>query len=426
MRRYDIVVIGGGPSGVPAAVQAARLGARTLLVEKNAGLGGTTTYANIAFPGLFHAWGEQVIAGIGWDLVCRAVELSGEELPDFSDDDRPHWRRQVRLNAPLYGALLMEEVQHRGIDLRLHTMPASVRWTGELWEIQLCGKDGLEPVTARRLVDCSGDADAIGLAGLPRRRNPERQPGTIDIRLSGYDVASLDRDELDRRCAEAIGSGALHPADLGSRGRPLLPFLDKRGENAIHLVGIDGATSEGRTAAELAGGAAILRIYRFLRTLPGLEAVRLDFRAAEVGVRESLTIDARTEVTGEDYLTGRNRPDAVCHSFYPIDIHRPDGDGVAKTHLRHGVVPTVPRDAMVPAANPYAVVAGRCVGSDQAANSALRVQATAMATGQAAGALAALSADRGGDIVSVPMSGLRQTLVRFGAIVPPLSGDPAP
>lgn len=100
-------------------------------------------------------------------------------------------------------------------------------------------------------------------------------------------------------------------------------------------------------------------------------------------------------MTGQDYLAGRVWADSVCHSFYPIDIHRPDGNGIDKTHLRHGVVPTVPRDAMVPAGNPYAVVAGRCIGSDQAANSALRVQATAMATGQAAGALAAMAADRG-------------------------------
>lgn len=89
MRAYDTVVIGGGPSGVPATVQTARLGARTLLVEKNAGLGGTTTSANVAFPGLFHAWGEQVIGGIGWELVCRTVELSGEELPDLRDDEHP-------------------------------------------------------------------------------------------------------------------------------------------------------------------------------------------------------------------------------------------------------------------------------------------------------------------------------------------------
>lgn len=197
-------------------------------MEKNAGLGGTTTSANVAFPGLFHAWGEQVIAGIGWELVCRAVELSGDALPDFRDDERPHWQRQVRVNAPLYGALLLEEVHRSGLDLRLHTMPASAHWTGELWELQLCGKDGIEPVTARRLVDCTGDADVIGLAGLERRRNQDRQPGTIDIRLSGYDVDALDHDELDRGHTEAVRSGALLASDLGSRGRPLLPFLAKR------------------------------------------------------------------------------------------------------------------------------------------------------------------------------------------------------
>lgn len=146
---------------------------------KNAGLGGTTTSANVAFRGLFHAWGEQVIAGIGWELVCRAVELGGDELPDFRDDERPHWQRQVRVNAPLCGALLLAEVNRNGVGLRLHTMLAAARWTGELWELQLRGKDGLETVTARRLVDCTGDADVIGLAGLERRRNQDRQPGTI-------------------------------------------------------------------------------------------------------------------------------------------------------------------------------------------------------------------------------------------------------
>jgi hypothetical protein len=422
MQTYDVIVVGGGPAGVPAAIQAARLGARTLLVEKNAMLGGTTTSANIALPGLFHAWGEQVIAGIGWDLVCRAVELAGDDLPDFSDDDRPHWRRQVRVNAPLYAALLAEAVVAEGVEPRLHTMLAAVRWTGEEWELDLCGKDGVEPVRARRLVDCTGDANAVALAGLPVRRNPARQPGTIDIRISGYDVASLDAAELDRRHAAAVESGELLASDLGSRGRPLLPFLAKGGENTIHLVDVDGATSAGRTAAEIAGRAAVLRIMRFLRGLPGLEGVRLDFTAPEVGIRESVTIEARRIVTGADYLAGTVWPDAVCHAFYPIDIHRPDGDGIAKTYLDQGVVPTVPRDALVPAGNPYAMVAGRCLGTDQEANSALRVQATAMATGQAAGACAAMSARAGSTVVDVPIADLHRALRESGAIVPDLGG----
>src|SRR5690606_9336669 len=78
---YDVVVAGGGPAGWPAAAQAARLGARTLLVEKNGALGGTTTVAAVALPGLFHAWGQQVIRGIGWEVVARSVADAGGTLP---------------------------------------------------------------------------------------------------------------------------------------------------------------------------------------------------------------------------------------------------------------------------------------------------------------------------------------------------------
>ncbi|MFC7622500.1 FAD-dependent oxidoreductase [Microlunatus sp. GCM10028923] len=418
MSDYDVVVFGGGPAGVPAALQSARVGARTLLVEKSSGLGGTTTNANIAFPGLFHAWGEQVIAGIGWDLVRSAVDLAGDELPDFGHDDRPHWQRQVRVNAPLYRALLLEAVGAGGVDLLLHTMPARAEFDGTAWTIELCGKEGLTSITAGRVVDCTGDANLVRLAGLAVRQNPHRQPGTLDVRLSGYDIAKLDTDDLNRRHAAALAEGRLRPADLGAHGQVLLPFLAKGGENSIHLTDLDAGTSPGRTEAELAGHAAALRIFRFLRTLPGLEQVRLDFSASEVGIRETVTIEGRTMITAADYLAGRAWPDAVCNSFYPIDVHRPDGNGIAKTYLDHGVVPTIPREAMVPSGNAHLVAAGRCISSDQEANSALRVQATAMATGQAAGALAALSAAKGGTIVDVDLAELDRHLSDAGAILP--------
>src|SRR5690606_32553233 len=81
---YDVIVIGGGPAGIVAATQAARAGARALLVKKSGMLGGTTTLNGVNFPGLFHAWGRQVVAGIGWELVTAAVREAGDRLPDFS------------------------------------------------------------------------------------------------------------------------------------------------------------------------------------------------------------------------------------------------------------------------------------------------------------------------------------------------------
>ena len=86
----DVIVVGGGTSGAIAAIQAARAGARTMLIERNGTLGGTTTVAGVALPGLFHAWGRQILAGIGWELVSACVALAGDLMPDFSHRSSRH------------------------------------------------------------------------------------------------------------------------------------------------------------------------------------------------------------------------------------------------------------------------------------------------------------------------------------------------
>src|SRR5690606_22976189 len=104
----DVLVAGGGTAGTIAGIQAARAGARTLMVEASGMLGGTGTVAGVAFPGLFHAHGRQVIAGIGWDLVRQAVAESGLRMPDFSDAQisrSQHWRHQVPLVPAIYAAI---------------------------------------------------------------------------------------------------------------------------------------------------------------------------------------------------------------------------------------------------------------------------------------------------------------------------------
>ena len=113
--KYDVAVIGGGPAGSTAAIQAARLGARTLLVEKNGMPGGTTTAAAIDVPGLFHAWGRQVIAGIGWEIVRRAVEVAGDELPAVACYNQPANRLSIQLRREIYATLLDEAVIDSGV-----------------------------------------------------------------------------------------------------------------------------------------------------------------------------------------------------------------------------------------------------------------------------------------------------------------------
>lgn len=370
---YDVIVVGGGPAGCPAAIQAARMGARTLLVEKNGALGGTTTVAGVALPGLFHAWGRQIIAGVGWEMVQRAVELAGQELPDFSQWELPHYRLQVPVNPALYASVIDDTVVRSGTELLLHTMVAEVAFLDDHWRVSLCTKEGLVHLTAARLVDATGDADVVAHAGLPRFANANCQPGTIMVRLGGYDPADLDYAVLDSAYDRAIADGSLWSSDMSSSDKPVRKFLQNWGENAIHVVGVEGGTSAAKTAAELSGRRALMRVFRFLRGQPGLEALTVERWATETGVRETYTIDARSRITVQDYTSGRMWPDAVCFSFYPIDVHQPDGDGIDIQPLEFGTFPTIPRGAMVPRGNGHLIAAGRSIAGDQMANSAYRV-----------------------------------------------------
>lgn len=417
-KHYDVIVIGGGSAGVTAAIQAGRAGAKTLLVEKTGMLGGTTTTGGVNFPGLFHAWGKQVVAGIGWDLVTRAVAEAGGTLPDFTDYQREHHSRlQVRVNPFVYAAVCDETLVKAGVEILFHTMPATIV---PGWRLTLCTKTGLQDFTAKVVMDATGDANVVALAGFPLNISQELQPATLSCRASGYDPAALDYAAIDRAYAAEVRAGRLAVTD-GSWNTTVpscRQWLWARGANAGHIHHINARSSEGKTQLELEARASLLRLYRFLRTQPGLEKLVIESVSPECGVRETGTIQGKNTVTADDYRVGRVWEDSVCYAFYPIDLHQSKADGLGKEPLAEGVVPTVPRGALLPAGSRNLLVAGRCVSSDRLANSGLRVQASCMAMGQAAGALAALGAQTGLDPAEIPMDKVRSLLRQHGAIVP--------
>ena len=417
---YDVLVLGAGPAGATAAIQAARAGSRTLLVEKTAQPGGTTTSAGVNLPGLFHAWGEQVIAGIGWELVERAVREAGGTLPDFQDWNRPHWLLQVKVDVAIYAALLDEAFQQASVQVLYHTLLASLRPVDDgRWQAQLAGKEGLHTVMATVVIDATGDANGVALAGFPVRRTATTQPATLMIRLAGYDPAHLDFDPLNRAWSEAVAAGRVQASDAGAHDpRALEWFLRKRGENSMHLTDSVGHTSIGRSALEQRARAALLRLIRFLRHQPGLENITVAWCAPECGVRETGVIEGEAEITVGDYTSGRLWEDAVCYSFYPIDVHREDGDGVDIRPLVPGIRPTIPLRALIPKGARNLLVAGRTACGDRLANSAYRIQASCMAMGQAAGAVASLAAAGNRTVSQVLLSDVHQLLRAHHAIVP--------
>jgi hypothetical protein len=162
----------------------------------------------------------------------------------------------------------------------------------------------------------------------------------------------------------------------------------------------------------------MLRAYRFFRKQPGLENFRVDWISPEVGIRETVTIKGKKTITVEEYEAGKLSDDAVCYAFYPIDEHLNDGMGFNARRLGHHVLPTIPRGALLPEGSRFLIVAGRCLSSDREANSALRVECPCFAMGQAAGALAALSAHTGMDPEELPLEDVYALLRAHGAIIP--------
>ena len=410
---YDVIVVGGGSAGVCAAIQSARAGAKTLLVEKAGRLGGTTTNGGVNFPGKFHAPGRHVIGGIGWELIERVYAELGQPAPETGG--------HVGVNVMLFAALCDEVLLDAGAQILFHTMVGAVRRDDDAWIVSLCTKQGLSDVRCKVLIDCTGDADVVALAGYDLRVPEAAQPATLCCTASGYDTGELDLEALDRAFVEAIERGEVLASDGCWRtDKPSASsWLKRGGRNANHIPAkADAYTGEGRTELEIDARKSVLRLFRFLRKQPGLENFTVDSVSPECGVRETANIVGEETVTLEDYTSGRLWDDAVCYAYYGIDLHGLSTDDWRYWPLEEGIVPSIPRGALLPKGSANLVVAGRCLSSDRLANSALRVQAPCMAMGQAAGAMAALAVETGTAVGDLGMDAIRDLMRRHNAIVP--------
>ncbi len=410
---FDVLVVGGGVAGCFAAISAARTGAKVLLIEKNGMLGGTTTTGMVNFPGLFHAWGKQIISGPCWESIMRCVERKGAVLPPFPYKSEHHNRQQILVDVFTYTCILDEMCQEAGVSLLFHAMVSEVKEQSDGVRTLLTTKDGYREVISHTLIDATGDADALRLAGCAYEVSETTQPATLIDDLDGYDPSAIDEAAFRSYITTCYQKGTLAPEDF--QGQDFYRQLVRKRIH-MHIPAPGAHTSEGRTDLELRARKTLSRIISCLSAFPGLEGIRVSRFGKECGVRESVRIVGEQTVTAEEYLSGIVRPDSVCHAFYPIDLHRKTD--IKQIFLKDGIVPCVPYGCLIPAGRKYLFVAGRALSSDSDANSALRVQATCMATGQVAGVAAAICSGKHCTAPEVPMPLLKEKLHQIGAIVP--------
>lgn len=420
MKEFDVIVVGGGTAGVIAGIASARAGARTLILEKTGMLGGAVTNQHVNFPGTFHAWGKTVIAGIGLELIEKTLDLGGGRSPLLTEPNETFWLHQYIIDPFVFSALADEAVHHSGAALLMHVMPAEIYYSRSRWTVVACTKTGLQSFFSRTLIDCTGDANAVRLAGFDIDIIDEFQPATLCYRIGGYDPSALDYAAIEAAAQRAMDSGELLETDSGWRpGGNITGLLESGGGNSNHLCDINAVDSEGKTRLEHAGKQSFLRVYRFLKKQPGLENLKVLYMAAETGIRETAVIVGEHRITVDEYTSGAKYPDGLCNAYYPIDVHL--RVGIKNQHLVEGVVPTVPRGALIPRGSENLAVAGRILSSDRESNSALRVQAACMAMGHAAGAMAALAAPKDIPMNQLDIIDIHHLLAEQGAIIPTIT-----
>jgi hypothetical protein len=414
----DILVVGGGTSGVIAAIQAARLGQKTILIESGSQLGGTITTGGVAFPGLFHAWGKQIISGIGWELVRECVELNGDVLPDFSivpdNTTIRHWRHQISLNSALYVLLAEEKCIDAGVDVRYYESPVSVEFKKNRWRVNTSGKGTNAIINCNQIIDCTGNAFVVAMAGHNVIRDTELQPGSLIFTLEGYEPEKLDLSKIPDKCHGLLRSNMLFNSEKKNTPNNFphtVPY------NYVYVAGANSTNSETHTDANIRGRKELLKLLREIRTYPGCQNISISGLKTETAVRETYRISGLYEITREDYINGVNFNDAISYSFYPIDLHR-NGKKIHQEFLKEGVVAQIPLRSLIPKNSNNMIVAGRCLSSDRMANSALRVQASCMGMGQAAAVAASIANRMGVSPENVPFNDIKNELINNGAIVP--------
>ncbi|MHC1695665.1 MAG: FAD-dependent oxidoreductase [Eubacteriales bacterium] len=394
-REYDIVVCGGGSAGFCAAVQAARTGCRTALVERYGMPGGIMTVMGNNAVAQFHAHKKQVIHGIGWDFLLELERRGYANIPDMTLDG-PHWRYGVDVNIVAAAQLMDEWLLESGVDIYYSQPVVDVEKAsgddGRLTGVIISTKGGLLRLTADMFVDCTGDGDVCAWAGASyecgEEGSGELQPGTLKLY---YDKAGLSPE---------------------ARSEEL--------KHTYHIKDYNGADSDSRTRAEIDARRQAYMLMEKLRANPLTSDIRVVNCAPEVATRETRRITGEGYITMDDYVSGRFFEDAICYSFYPIDLHMSHGDkSIFQIHLKEPLVPTIPLSALIVKGFSNLLVAGRCASGDRYANSAYRVKASCMAMGQAAGATAATAVKQSkADVRGADIEAIKTLLAENNAIIP--------
>ncbi len=446
---YDVAVVGGGISGVCAAIGAARAGAKVILIERYGFLGGTLTACGTGPMMTFHAGETQVVGGVCAEVIERLREKGLS--PGHIFDTTAYTYTVTPFDSEGMKAELEEMCGEAGVTLLYHTCVTGVdKQEGKITAVSVYHKNGGGKIRAKMFVDASGDCDLSFLAGEKvnkgRKLDGKCQPVTMNFKVTNVDTERVkeyikthgeefprlkgDLEIVDRSPRLSIGgfTNTLKKAQNDGRisfSREDILFFETntKGEyivNTTRVTGIDPTNPEDLTKAEIEGRKQAKEVLKVLRRdVSGFEQSHLEFTGPFIGIRSSRQIEGRHVITEEELISCIRFPDTVAHGGYPIDIHSPDGlneNMFEEKGLAPGAFYSIPLSALYGGLHNLITV-GRCISVTFEAQAAVRVSPIAGATGHAGGVAAAICAKEDKNAAEADVNTVQKELKRQGAFL---------
>ena len=446
--KTDVLVIGGGPSGICAAIASARSGAETLLIEQNGYCGGMATAGLVApFMTCYDSGGNSMlIKGLFEEIVNRLVEIGGaihpSKIPTSSAFTSYITAGHIHVTPFKAEALKLvadKMLNEVGVRILYHTSFVDAITSGEQIEhVIVLRKEGLCSVKAKVVIDCTGDGDCAAAAGVPftlGNGNGRIQPATMFFRIGNVDSEKIDddieknRDNFYRKDgvnyrslhwwvskAQKAGDWTLDRVSIGLfRGVD----EDEWSINTSRIMDIDGTKSESLTRGEQIGREQADQIFAFLKKyVPGCENAKLLQTGSTLGIRETRHIEGLKTLTLDDILNCHVPDDSVFIAANSIDVHGRFGPKSNEyITIPEGKYYGVPYGCLVAKGLSNLLVAGRSLSADSEAAGAVRVMPPCMAMGQAAGTAAALSVKSNVAVRNIDVTSLRKELIKNGVML---------